>query len=226
MGEVVGQLLTPAIGVALSPLPIVGVILMLLSPKAKSNGPAFVLGWLAGMAILFGIVLIFVNPDRLNNSDSSPSTLYGVFHLALGVLLWLLAVKQWKSRPKAGETPELPKWMAGIDKVTPLMALGLGALLSSLNPKNLILDLAGASAIAAGDLSTTQQIAATLIFMFIASITVAGPVIWFLVAGDSAKAKLDKMREWLVANNAIIMAIVFIILGASLVGKALPAFFD
>jgi len=50
MGEAIGAILTPAVGVALSPLPIVAVILMLFSAKARTNGPAFVLGWVIGLA--------------------------------------------------------------------------------------------------------------------------------------------------------------------------------
>ena len=224
MGDVLGQLVSPAIGVALSPLPIVGVILMLLSPKAKLNGPLFVVGWLAGMAIVIGLVVALVDPARLTESDASPSTLSGVLHLVLGGVLWLLAIKQWKSRPKKGEEPEMPKWMAGIDKISPVMALGMGAFLSGLNPKNLIFDIAAAAAIAGASLSTGQQIGATLLFMIVASLTVAIPVIWFLVAGDGAKGTLDTLRGWLVQNNAVIMMVLFLVLGASIIGKALPAF--
>lgn len=224
MGEVVGQLLSPAIGVAISPLPIVGVILMLLSPKAKVNGPAFVVGWLAGMAIVIGLIVAFVDPDKLNDSDSAPSTTAGVIYVALGMLLWLLAIKQWRSRPRAGEEPVMPKWMAGIDKVSPVMALGLGAFLSGLNPKNLLLDIAAGTAIAAGDLSTSEQVVAALIFMVIASVSVAGLVIWYLVAGKSAEAKLESLRSWMVQHNAVIMTVLFLIFGASLIGKALLAF--
>jgi Sap, sulfolipid-1-addressing protein len=225
MGDVIGQVLAPAIGVALSPLPIVGVILMLLSPKAKVNGPAFVLGWLGGMAIVLALVLIFADPDDLTESDDAPSTLAGLIYLALGVLLLLLAIKQWKERPKAGGEPVMPKWMAGIDKVTPVAALGLGAFLSGLNPKNLIFDIAAGTAIAAGDLSTADQIIASLVYMVIASVSVAGPVIWYLLAGESAKGKLDSLLGWLVEHNAIIMCVLFLVLGVSLIGKALPAFF-
>jgi hypothetical protein len=56
MGEVIGEVLAPAVGVMLSPLPIVGVILMLLSPRAKINGPAFVAGWIGGLVIVLAVV--------------------------------------------------------------------------------------------------------------------------------------------------------------------------
>ena len=48
MGEAIGQVLPTAIGVAISPLPIVAVVLMLVTPAGRVNGPAFVLGWIVG----------------------------------------------------------------------------------------------------------------------------------------------------------------------------------
>lgn len=226
MGGVVGQLLPTAVGVMLSPLPIVGVILMLLSNKAKVNGPMFLLGWLAGLIIVVGGVVAFVNPDKLNQSSGEPSTLNGILHLALGVLLLLLAVKQLKGRPKKGEEPEMPKWMAKMQDASPIFAFGMGAFLSGLNPKNLIFDIAAAAAIVAGDLSSSQQIVAVVIFVILASLTIGVPVLWYLVAGESAKAKLDVLRGYLVQYNWVIMCVLFLVLGAKFIGQALPAFFD
>lgn len=226
MGEDIGQLLPIAVGVMLSPLPIVGVILMLLSTKAKVNGPMFLLGWLAGLAIVVGGVVAFVNPDELNQSDGSPSTLNGLLHLALGILLLLLAVKQLKGRPQQGEEPAMPKWMAKMQDASPLFAFGMGAFLSGLNPKNLILGIAAAAAIVAGNLTSSQQIAAVLVFMVLASLTIGIPVLWYLAAGERAKAKLDTLRGWLVQYNWVIMCVLFLILGVKLIGDALPAFFD
>jgi threonine/homoserine/homoserine lactone efflux protein len=226
MGEVIGEVLTPAVGVMLSPLPIVGVILMLLSPKAKINGPAFVAGWIGGLVIVLAVVLLLADPADLQDTDEGMSTAAAVVHLALGILLILLALKQWQGRPKPGEIPEMPKWMQGIDKVTPLVALGLGALMSGLNPKNLIFDIAAATSIAQADLSTTDQIIASLVFIVVASVSVAGPVIWYLAAGESANAKLDAMKTWLQAHNAVIMMVLLFVLGASQLGKGIGGVFD
>jgi len=226
MGEVIGQLLPTAVGVMLSPLPIVGVILMLLSKKAKVNGPAFLIGWLVGLAIVVGGIVAFVDPDKLNKSDGDPSTLSGVLHLALGVLLLLLAIKQFKGRPAKGEDPEMPKWMAKMQDASPIFAFGMGAFLSGLNPKNLIFDIAAAASIVAANLSSTEQIVAVVVFMILASLTVGIPVLWFLVAGESAKAKLDTLRGYLVEYNWVIMCVLFLILGVKIIGESLPAFFD
>jgi hypothetical protein len=48
-GQVVGDVLAPAVGIALSPIPIIAAILMLLSPRAGRTAPAFASGWFAGV---------------------------------------------------------------------------------------------------------------------------------------------------------------------------------
>jgi threonine/homoserine/homoserine lactone efflux protein len=144
----------------------------------------------------------------------------------LGVLLIFLAIKQFKGRPTGGKEPEMPKWMAKMQDASPIFAFGMGAFLSGLNPKNLIFDIAAAATIVAGDLGSGQQIAAVIVFMLLASLTVGLPVVWFLAAGESAKKKLDTLRGYLVQYNWVIMMVLFIVLGAKLIGQALPAFFD
>ena len=56
MCQAIGDLLPAAIGVAMSPIPIIAVILMLSTPKAHSNGSAFAVGWVLGLVIVSIIV--------------------------------------------------------------------------------------------------------------------------------------------------------------------------
>ena len=52
MGAAIGQALPLAVGVALSPIPIIAVVLMLMSARARLNGPGSVLGLLLiGVAV-------------------------------------------------------------------------------------------------------------------------------------------------------------------------------
>jgi hypothetical protein len=62
MGEAIGQLLPFAVGVALSPTPIVAMILMLITPKARTNGIVFVLGWVLGISVAGAILLLLASP--------------------------------------------------------------------------------------------------------------------------------------------------------------------
>ncbi len=142
MSTVIGELLPLALGVAISPVPIIAVILMLLAPHAKAASVAFLVGWVVGITVVVGLITLLVGPVD-DSQASDPATWTSVVKLVLGAAVVLLGFKEWRSRPRPGETAELPKWMSAIDSVTPVKALGLGALLSAVNPKNLALCLTG-----------------------------------------------------------------------------------
>lgn len=220
MWGAIGDVLAPAVGVALSPLPIVGVILMLLSPRATRLAPALALGWMGAIALIVGAILIFADPESLTDEGGEPSTLVVVIHLVLGAGLVWLAQRQWSKRPKPGTTPEMPAWMQRIDHVSVPAALGLGAMLGGLNPKNLMLNLAAGVSIAQADLATRQGVTVLALYAVLASLSVAAPVIWFLLARASASEALDDLKAWMIQNNAAVMAVVFLLLGVSQIGKA------
>jgi hypothetical protein len=220
LGSVIGDILPIAIGVAISPVPIIAVILMLFTPRAKSNSVGFLGGWILGLAIVGSIVLIVASIGDFE-PDSGESTASAVIRLVLGLLFLAIAVKQWKGRPKPGTKPKTPKWMAAIDSFTPAKSLGLGALLSGVNPKNLALTLAAAVTIAQAELGTGQAIGSLVIFIIIASLSVAAPVLIYLTMGEKASKTLDGWKTWLIANNATVMFVLLLVLGVLLLGKGI-----
>ena len=129
--------------------------------------------------------------------------------------------KQWKGRPKPGDEPKTPKWMAAIDAFTPAKSLGLGALLSGVNPKNLALTLAAAVTIAQAELSTSEAAISLMVFIIIASLSVAAPVLIYLTMGEKASKTLNSWKTWLIANNATVMFVLLLVLGVLLVGKGI-----
>jgi threonine/homoserine/homoserine lactone efflux protein len=223
MGQAIGDLLPSAVGVAFSPIPIIAVILMLGTPQARINGPAFAIGWVLGLVVV-STVIVLVAGDA-DDSDSGSSTAVDIIKLLFGALFLLLAVKQWKSRPKAGEEAELPKWMATIDSFTAAKSCGLGALLSSINPKNLALTFAAAAAIAQAGLSGGESAISIAVFVIIGSITVAGPVLYYLLAPNSA-GLLGEIKQFMSDHNAIIMFVLFMVLGAKLLGGGIAGLAD
>ena len=155
MGQAIGGILPLAIAVDISVLSIIAVILILITPRARSNGPAFVAGWVLGLVVVGGLVLIIADAADVSGSGG-PSTAAYAIKLTLGVLLLLLAVRQWRSRPGPGEQAPAPKWMAALDSFTPVKSLGLGAAMSGVNPKNLALSAAAAISIAQAGLPGGQ----------------------------------------------------------------------
>jgi hypothetical protein len=219
MGDAIGQVLPMAVGVAISPLPIIAVILMLVARQARVTGPAFVIGWLVGLALI-GVIVIGVL-GGVGGRSGAPAFWVFWLELVLGLLLLLVAIRQFRSRTQDGETPPTPKWMAAIDGLTPPRALGAGALLSALNPKNLLLAVGGAATIAAMPIPTNDQAIAYIVFALFATIGVASPVVIYFALGDRAPAILDRMKGWMGQNNAVIMTILCLIIGVKLIGQAL-----
>jgi threonine/homoserine/homoserine lactone efflux protein len=217
--EAIGNALPMALGVALSPIPIVAIILMLATPKARSDGPMFALGWVLGLTSVSIVVLLVAHGASNNDSTSSDSV--DTLQLVLGVLFLWMAAKQWRKRPKPGAEPEMPKWMATIDSFGEGKAFGLGVILSAANPKNLALTLAAAGSIAQAGLSGSQDAVAVAVFVVIGSLTVVGPVLFVLVASEKAAQPLASIKEFMSDHNAVIMMVVLLILGAKLLGAGM-----
>ena len=221
MGQGISDVLTFAVGVAISPVPIIAVILMLFSARARVNGPLFLLGWVVALAVVGGVAYVLVDQgDVATSSGASDTVAWG--KIVFGVLFLLLAVRQWRSKPEPGVEPEMPKWMAGIDSFSPVKALVLGFLLAGVNPKNLLLTLGAAASLAQLGLSTSDAVVSLIVFVVVASLTIAGPVVYYLVGGAKAKAELDSLKGWLALHNAAVMAVLFVVFGVDLIAKGIP----
>ncbi len=218
MAEVIGDLLGFSIGIAVSPVPIAAVILMLFASKARVTGPSFLVGWLTGIALVVTVVL-FV--PGLGGDTGEPSTTTGVIKGILGLLLLFAAARQWMSRPGPGSETTVPKWMAGLDTMGGGGAFGLALALTVLNPKNLLLAAAAGAAIGAAELNTGETVLAVAVFTVVASLTIAIPVIGYLVAGERVQPALDNTKDWMIQNNTAVMSVLLLIFGVILVGDAI-----
>lgn len=223
MGNVIGDILPLALGVAISPVPIIAAILMLLSPRAKGTSVGFLLGWLLGIVVAFVVFTLLGSVIPEGDPDAT-KPIAGTVKMILGVLLLLLAIKQWQSRPKPGEEAALPKWMAAIDQMNAGRALGLAFLLAAVNPKNLLLAATAGVTIGTAGLSGGELAVVLVIFVLIAVCSVAVPVIAYLVASKQMAGPLESLRAWLVHNNATIMAVLLLVIGVAVIGKGIGSF--
>jgi threonine/homoserine/homoserine lactone efflux protein len=220
MAEAIGQVLSLGVGVALSPVPIIAVVLMLGTPRGRVNGPAFLLGWILGLAVV-GAIVLAVAGGADASEDAEPATWVDVLKLVLGVLLALVAVRQWRGRPRGGAAGELPKWMRTIDSFTPGRSLAIAAALSGINPKNLLLTVGAAAAIAQTGVETGEQAIALAVFILVGTLGPGIPVALYLALGERARRLLDDLKAWLGAHNAAIMAVLCLVIGAKLIGDGI-----
>jgi hypothetical protein len=220
MNEAIGGVLPFGVGVGLSPIPIIAVVLMLGTPRARANGLAFLLGWVGGLTLVGAIVLL-VSGSADATGDDGPATWVSLLQIVLGLLLVLLAVKQWRGRPRGDEEAALPKWMQTIDHFGPGKALGFGVLLSAANPKNLLLTVGAAAAIAQTGIDAGQETVAYAVFIVIGTIGVGVPVIIYTALGERSRKPLDGLKSWMAANNTVIMAVLTLVIGAKLLGDGI-----
>jgi hypothetical protein len=218
MGDVIGELLPLALGVAVSPVPIIAVILVLITPRARSNGPAFLVGWVGAVAVVTVVAMAVLGVVGSASEDDT-STIASLVRVVLGLLLLAGAARNWHLRPRHGEVPPMPAWMSALDEFSPGRSLGVAALLAGVNPKNLMLNVAAGTTIAAGSLSTAEQAVSLLAYVAIASISILAPLIAYFALGSRAADVLGGWKDWLTAHDNAVMAVLFLVLGAVVLGK-------
>jgi threonine/homoserine/homoserine lactone efflux protein len=220
MGDAIGQVLSLGIGVAISPVPIIAVVLMLATPRGRVNGPAFLVGWLAGLTIVGTLVLLVAGGVGAADGDE-PATWTGWLKLVLGALLVAITVRRWRRRPAPGDAQELPSWMAAVDHFTPGKTVAMGALLAGVNPKNLLLTVSAAAAIAQTGADTADQAVALAVFVVIGTAGPAVPVVIALTMGDRGRELLDGLKAWMGEHSSAIMAVLCLVIGAKLIGDGI-----
>jgi hypothetical protein len=99
----------------------------------------------------------------------------------------------------------------------------MAVLLSAINPKNLLLTVGAAAAIAQTGASTAGQAVALAVFVALGTVGVGAPVAIYYSMGEKATALLGELRVWLARENATIMAVICLIIGAKLIGDAITA---
>lgn len=223
MTSVIGEVLPLALGIMISPIPIIAAILMLLSPKAKATSVGFLVGWLAGivvaLVVFIALAAVIPQPD-----PEQPQPIAGVIKILLGALMVLLGLKQWRGRPRAGEEASMPGWMSAIDSMTAGRGLGLGFLLSAVNPKNLLMAAGAGVVVGSAQLPVGSLVVVVIVFTVIAGCSVLVPVVGYLVASKAMSGPLDALRDWLVQHNAAVMTVLLLVIGVTMIGKGIGSF--
>jgi threonine/homoserine/homoserine lactone efflux protein len=139
----------------------------------------------------------------------------------LGILLLYFALIQWRSRPDPEDVVEVPKLLAGFDTLGTGKSLLVGFMLVAVNPKNLLLCMAGAAAIDLNTSTLVSQLGAYKVFTLIASSTVIFPMIPYLLARKRAAVIFKSWKDWLVRKNKVAMAVILLVLGIVLVYRGI-----
>ncbi len=219
-----GELLPLGMGVAISPPAILAVSLMVGTARGRVTGVAFVAGWILGLVVALGVVLLIAG-GRDYSTHSAPARVGSAVRLALGLLFLALAAVAWQQRPREGHPAHPPSWMELLDRFGPAGAFAAGFVGAALNPKNLSLAAGVALAIAQSGVGLAAQGILVALFAVLGTLGVGIPLALALFGGEKAAETLEAWRAWLAANSAAIMIVLFLVLGAHFVGNGLAGLF-
>lgn len=224
MWPVIGAVLPQAMAIALSPVPMVCIVLVLMSTRPVRAGLCFAVGWVGALAIATGLVAGFTDAVAEDNGEAARDGV-DLVQLAVGVLFAILAVRYWRKRPEPGAPPPRP---AVVDRIVTLSAPALvltGAAAVLANVKNLPLVLSAGSYIGGADLGAGSVIGAVAVFVTVASLTVLLPLLTVAVIGAERSAPtLKALETWLLTNLNTITIVLLTVLAAVMIGNGLDLF--
>ena len=93
----------------------------------------------------------------------------------------------------------------------------------AINPKNLLLTIGAATAIAQTDVATGEQAIALAVFVLIGTLGPGLPVAIYFFMGERATRILDDLKNWMGHHNSAIMAVLCLVIGAKLIGDGISA---
>ena len=218
MMDAITSSLPMAMAILVSSVPLMAVTLILVAQHRWPPALAFLSGWAGGLAVVGGLTLVLSQQSAAAGERGAVAWM-GLLRAGVGVLLLVLAWRQWRARPREPGAATLPKWMDMVESLSTPKALGLGFALVAVNPKNLMLTVSGAMAIAASEATRSAHWVALGIFGLVATAGVASPVLVHWAAGERSAAVLAAMKNWIVRNNAVIVSAVLLLLGAVLLNK-------
>ena len=71
------------------------------------------------------------------------------------------------------------------------------------------------------ELNTGETVLAVAVFTVVASLTIAIPVIGYLIAGERIQPALDNTKDWMIQNNPAVTSVLLLVFCVILVGDAI-----
>jgi hypothetical protein len=204
-------LLVIGLAITLEPIPLTAFILILQSKNGVRKGAAFIFGWLASLAVVV-VVTVLATGNSPPKSNTAPTLAALAVKIALGVVLLLVALRQYRKMGQPKKPKKTPRWQTGIDNMSPLYAMGVAPLVQ---PWGLI--AAGVATITGAKLEKWEDYLALFFFCLIASGTYIAMEIYAGVRPERTQAFLGSVRNWVDTHTDQVIIAVSLIAGLYLI---------
>ncbi|RMI14288.1 GAP family protein [Cellulomonas triticagri] len=236
MGALIGSLVPLALGIVMSPLAIMALVAVLLSPRARTNGVAFLVGWALGLVLVLVLSLVLLQFLELHQQREPPLWV-PVVRLVLGLSLVVWAVRVYQHgrqrvremaaatspREVAAAAPQLPGWLQRVSTFDPARTLALGVGIFVLNPVDASCAFLAAMDVQLAGLGTATSVAVLVVFSAVGVAPIAVPVAATLVLGERADPFLSRTRVWIAGHTSVLNAALLLVIGVLQVQKAVDA---
>ena len=209
------DLILIGLAITLEPIPLTTFILVLASKGGVRKGAAFIFGWLVSLAAVVALTILATG-NKPPKPNTGPSLAALAVKILIGVVLVIIAVRQWRKMGKPKKPKKTPKWQTGIDNMSPSFAIALGPLTQ---PWGLV--AAGVAVITEAKLSSWQSYIALFLFCVIATVTYLVMEIYAGFWPEQTQAFLTRTRAWIDTHTDQVIIVVSLALGFYLIAKSI-----
>jgi hypothetical protein len=204
------DLLPMILGAAVVPLYSVAALLFLQSERGLLKAVAFVAGGVAVRLVQGIVIALVIGAACKEYPEPGPNLIVSTLLLVIGILLLVTAYKQWG---KQGDSDApTPQWMSTVKGLSPLKAVGAGALFPVIAVKQWVFTLSAIGVIAESGPGGAGDVGVYLVYVLATQMFVLAPIVMSTVAPNWAAKRLGGIQSWLERNNRSIvigMSLVF-----------------
>jgi threonine/homoserine/homoserine lactone efflux protein len=221
VGETAWRILLFALVAAASPIAIVSTLAVLTSRRGRTNGIAFVTGFVLWEAAAF--LAAFLVGSAATADREAHEQLATALELAFGLALLALAWPQRRrTAAEAGDGRSRTKALLDrLRRLRPGTAFALGTLLGVGGVKRLSITVVAGATVGIANLLPVEELALGALYVVVAGVLVWAPVGVYLVAGARADEWMRHTEEWLTSNERRLTFVSTLFFGFLLTGDAL-----
>jgi hypothetical protein len=210
MGQALGSLIPLGVAAAVSTVPILVTILILLSDNRNRSALPYLIGWVVGTLLLVTVGTITAS-SLPQPRPRQPNTILGTLEILIGVAfvaLGIIAIRRRKEKLDGQE----PRWAHAVAAIGAGRSLGLGLLLN-LRPKGLLICAAASLALYTANEGVEDTAILILVYTAIATSTVALPIVATLLSPRRMEPRLIHARSWIDHNGPVVTATIMVMVG-------------
>jgi hypothetical protein len=202
-----------------SPVSVIAVIALLGMPRGRRRGVTFIVGWIAAIAVITGVLLAFPTKN-FSTSRSTPSRAVSTLELLIGVGLVVGAgVIHRRPQPLATGDREYkdptPEWLVRLIGRHWSVAALAGSLMLTYS-----VTIIAASEVLKAHVDTVDRTIAMAVFALTSIVTVAAPVTYAMVRPHHTERTLYVWKRWLTVNSRTIGVVALAVIGLLVIAKA------